>query len=116
MFHLTAIKLDDDLDFDLYKVISFVKETLETPSINTQQSTLVINMGLHYVYTINFTAYQSLLEHFLDLIFVNHTLEERGTPRYKTNIIWKTTTQIMKERGSYYQDTSYKFLTTQVGD
>jgi len=108
------VKIWDDFDFDWHKVISPIKETLDAPSINNKQSTVVFNMGLHYTYTINFTVYQNLIEHFLDIIFVNQTLENRGIPKYRTNIIWKTNTQTKKELGDDLQDTSSRFMTAPV--
>lgn len=107
---------NDDFDFDAERVISFIKQALELPRMNTPDSTLVLNQGLHYLDTVNFTTYQGLLERVLDLFFVNQTIDSQGKaqPRYKTNLIWKTTTNFKKENAKDPNQTAYRFFTMQV--
>ncbi|XP_020916504.1 uncharacterized protein LOC110253894 [Exaiptasia diaphana] len=109
------LKRNDDLDIDVERIVSYIKKTLDQPSINTEHSTLVLNLGLHYAVTVNFSTYQYVLERVLDLFFANQTLEHQGRQRarYKTNIIWKTTSQIKKENAGSLNETSNRFFTAQ---
>jgi hypothetical protein len=76
-------------------------------------STLLLNLGLHFVMTINFTTYQKLIDHVITLL----TEKKPGSEHdlwYEAKVIWKTTTAIMKENASDRQLTHFHFLTSQV--
>ncbi|KXJ28958.1 uncharacterized protein LOC110252311 [Exaiptasia diaphana] len=109
------IQRNDDLDLDIDRVVSYIKEVLEEPLYDRENTALVLNIGLHCVMSVNFSSYQILLEKVLDLLFVNQTLTSKGKlqPRYKTTVIWKTTTQIRKENGDSLNLTDVRFYTTQ---
>lgn len=85
-------------------------------------STMVLNLGLHYVQNINFSQYQELIDRTIALFKgVNFTSNGTSWRNFKGNLIWKTTTAINKEKYGdprrmkmHRQD--IRFLTYQVGE
>lgn len=107
-------KEDDDLDFSPGRVIDDILKVLQEPYMQTEESMLFLNLGLHFPIGINFTTYQRL---FQDLI---HSLKETEVdslgirvPKYKAKVIWKTSTAIRKEKASAKNMTHWRFFTTQ---
>ncbi|KAK2560940.1 hypothetical protein P5673_016057 [Acropora cervicornis] len=105
---------DDDLDFDPQRVIIKILEVLDEPFMQTENSVLLLNLGLHFPIGINFTTYQGLID---DLIrSVKETeVDSRGirVPLYKAKVIWKTSTAIHKENAPSKNTTNWRFFTTQ---
>lgn len=52
---------DDDLDFQHGKVIKTILSVLQRPEMQRKGSVLLLNLGLHFPISINFTTYQSLI-------------------------------------------------------
>ena len=106
---------DDDLDFDPQRVIIKILEVLDEPFMQTENSVLLLNLGIHFPIGINFTTYQGLID---DLIrSVKETeVDSRGVrvPLYKAKVIWKTSTAIHKENAPSKNTTNWRFFTTQV--
>ena len=106
---------DDNLDFQPGKVIKTILSVLQRPEMQHQESVLLLNLGIHFPISVNFTTYQRLIG---DLI---NTLKEtkdnsqgRRVPKYKAKIIWKSSTAIHKENANVKNKTSWRFFTTQV--
>ncbi|XP_031560933.1 uncharacterized protein LOC116296952 [Actinia tenebrosa] len=109
--HKRAIEEYDVLDFDEKRVIKSIRDVLSDPDMDSN-STLLLNLGLHFVMTINFTTYQKLIDHVIDML----TEKKPGSEHdlwYKSRVVWKTTTAIMKENASQKQVTHFRFLTSQ---
>lgn len=106
---------DDNLDFQPGKVIKTILSVLHRSEMQQQGSVLLLNLGLHFPISVNFTTYQRLIG---DLI---NTLKEtkvnshgRRVPKYKAKIIWKSSTAIHKENAKVKNKTHWRFFTTQV--
>lgn len=106
---------DDDLDFEPKRVIVKILEILDEPFMQTEESVLLLNLGLHFPIGINFTTYQGLIN---DLIrsLKETVVDSRGirVPTYKAKVIWKTSTAIHKENARAKNTTNWRFFTTQV--
>lgn len=85
----------DDKDFDPQQVVDLVRKVLEKPEMN-ENSAMVLNLGLHYIESTNFTNYCQLLNGVIDLL--NERNAETGDLKHKARIIWKTTTSMNKEK------------------
>lgn len=112
MFLQRAIEEYDDLDFDEERVLKSIRDVLSDPDMDSN-STLLLNLGLHFVMTINFTTYQKLIDHVIDML----TEKKPGSDHdfwYQSRVVWKTTTAIRKENASDKQLTHFRFLTSQV--
>ena len=60
-------ELEGDLDFRPEKVHEVVIEVLRKSEMEQEESTLLLNLDVHYVRSINFTTYQKLID---DLILI----------------------------------------------
>ena len=105
-------KLEGGLDFRPEKVHKEVIDVLRSPEMQKEESTLLLNLALHYVRSINFTSYQKLID---DLILI---LKAKGQgeriSQYPAKIIWKSSTAICKEKYAKRRLTHLRFATSQV--
>jgi len=106
---------DDELDFMPDKVIETMLRVLQKPQMQREDSALLVNLGIHFPISINFTTYQRLI---VDLI---HRLKEtevdlkgKTVLKFRAKVIWKTSTAIHKEKSGMKNKTCWRFLTTQV--
>ena len=108
------IALESDLDFRPEKVIETVVNVLRKPEMQKEESTLLLNLGLHFSKTVNFTTYQRLIDDLI-LILKEKELSQGGiVPKYKCKIIWKSSTAICKEQATSSKRTDFRFYTSQV--
>ncbi|KAK3714380.1 hypothetical protein QZH41_020627, partial [Actinostola sp. cb2023] len=106
-----AIILDDNLDFEEDRVLNTMRELLTHPDMNDNpNSTLLLNIGLHFVMTLNFTTYQKFIDH---VIYMLSRPGDDFESWYKAKVIWKTTTAIYKENAKEKNSTHFRFLTSQ---
>ena len=82
----------DDLDFDHNRIVDDIKRVLELPEMS-QNSIMVLNLGLHYLGATNFSNYIKLLRSVVG-VFKNRQREGKKCAR----MIWKTTTEISKHK------------------
>jgi len=109
------IARERDLDFRPEKVIENIVNVLRRPEMQQKESVFLLNLNLHFVGKINFTAYQKLID---DLILTFKTDEFSPGERllkYKAKIIWKSSTAVCIETtSSTLNTTEARFFTTQV--
>ena len=86
------------LDFDYKQIVVDLRKQLEDPTMD-EHSVLLINLGLHYVDSTNFSNYQKLLDGILNL-FNEKIQGEDGKEilKHRARIIWKTSTAVSKEK------------------
>ena len=101
-------ELEGDLDFRPEKVHEVVIDVLRKPEMQQEESTLLLNLAVHYVRSINFTTYQKLID---DLILV---LKAKGLLEYSAKIIWKSSTAVCMEKYAKGILTHFRFMTSQV--
>ncbi|XP_046864447.1 uncharacterized protein LOC124458480 [Xenia sp. Carnegie-2017] len=96
----------DDYDFRPNIVIYYIKKVLGSELIKRKENVFMLNFGLHYVRSVNFTTFKKLVD---DVIVV---LQNR-TKELKTNatFVWKTTTAI---RQGLRHNTAWRFYTQQM--
>ena len=108
------MELERDLDFQPEKVIKTVINVLLQPEMQQEKSTLLLNLVLHFVRSVNFTTYQKLID---DLILDLKTLgfPQRGRiSEYAAKIIWKSSTAICNEKYATRRLIYLRFATSQV--
>ena len=101
-------ELEGDLDFRPEIVHEVVIDVLRKPEMQQEESTLLLNLAVHYVRSINFTTYQKLID---DLILV---LKAKGLLEYSAKIIWKSSTAVCMEKYAKGILTHFRFMTSQV--
>ena len=101
---------DDDLDFRPEIVIENIQKVLNSSEMEREGSLMVLNNGIHFVMSLNFTTYQELIRNLI------HSLKKtrENNLNYTAKIIWKTTTAIRQEINNEKNTTSWRFFTAQV--
>lgn len=106
---------DDNLDFQPGKVIKTIQSVLQSPEMQQQESVLLLNLGLHFPISVNFTTYQRLISDLINTLKeTNENSQGRRVPKYKAKVIWKSSTAIHKENAEVKNETNWRFFTTQV--
>ena len=108
-------KTDDDLDFMPGKVLEAIRNVLNRTELQRQTSVLLLNLGLHYPVSVNFTTFQRIIGDVINILKETE-LNPQGkeVPKYKAKVIWKSTTALCKHKGRIPNSTDSRFLTTQV--
>ncbi|XP_022778069.1 uncharacterized protein LOC111319553 [Stylophora pistillata] len=99
----------DDKDFDPQQILDHIRGVLELPEMD-ENSAMILNLGLHYMESTSFANYRILLKGVTELL--NQREKKSGKLRYKTRVIWKTTTSMNKEKdiGSRLKSDWQRFL------
>ena len=108
------IALESDLDFRPGKVIETVVNVLRKPEMQKEESTLLLNLVLHFSKTVNFTTYQRLIDDLILVLKEKELSQGEIVPKYKCKIIWKSSTAICKDQASSSKRTDFRFYTSQV--
>ncbi|KAK2561054.1 hypothetical protein P5673_016187 [Acropora cervicornis] len=98
---------NDDLDFRPEIVIENIHKVLNSPEMQTEGSLMVLNNGLHYPLSVNFTTYQGLIRNLIRSL----KRTEDNKINYQAKIIWKTTTAVRQEKHRSNKATSWRFFT-----
>ena len=108
-------KEDDNLDFQPDKVKKTILSVLQRPEMQRQESVLLLNLGLHFPVSVNFTTYQRLIGDLINTLTETRVNSQgRRVPKYKAKVIWKSSTAIHKENAEVKNKTNWRFFTTQV--
>ena len=106
---------DDNLDFQPREVIETITSVLRRPEMQRKDSVLLLNLGLHFPISINFTTYQRFIGDVINTLKETEVnLQGIRVPKYKAKVIWKSTTAIHKENAEVKNKTNWRFFTTQV--
>lgn len=108
-------KQDDDEDFRPIKVLDGIRNVLSTPEMQRKGSVLLLNLGLHYPVSVNFTTYQKVIADVIKIL-KDTKINSQGkrVRKYNAKVIWKSTTAICKHKGRYPHKTNNRFFTPQV--
>ena len=101
---------NDDLDFRPEIVIENIHKVLNSSEMQTEGSLMVLNNGLHYPLSVNFTAYQGLIRNLIRSL----KRTEENKIDYQAKIIWKTTTAVKQEKHPSNKAPSWRFFTAPV--
>ena len=82
-----------------------------------ERSAIILNFGLHFVESVNFSNYRQLIDGLVNVLQGKHkAMRSNVTQRkYRGTVIWKTTTAINKEKASNIHLGHKRFITQQVG-
>ena len=58
----------DEKDFSIRRVLTEIFHVIDQPFMDNANSVLVLNLGLHYVHTINFSSYKTLIDKTIRLL------------------------------------------------
>ena len=106
---------DDDLDFSPIKVLDPIRSVLGRQEMQRKDSVLLLNLGLHYPVSLNFTAYQKVIADVIKILKDTKINSEGKTvPKYNAKIIWKSTTAICKHKARNPAGTGERFFTPRV--
>ena len=108
------INLERNLDFRPDKVIETIVNVLRTPEMQREESTLLLNLVLHFAKSVNFTTYQRLIDDLILVLKAKEISQGEMVPKYRAKIIWKSSTAICKEKASSSKRTEFRFYNTQV--
>ena len=104
-------KENDDLDFRPELVIENIHKVLKSSEMQTEGSLMILNIGVHYPQSVNFTTFQGLIRNLI------HSLKKKENKmNHRAKIIWKTTTSIHREYFKKKNVTSWRFITAKVGE
>lgn len=111
----TAAKnADDNLDFNLLRVATEVLDVISKPFFD-KDSVILLNAGLHYLESTNFSNYQKTISSLIRLFQETKMVTRAdGNLLFPGEMIWRTTTALNKEKldGKHIQ--ARRFLTYQV--
>ena len=102
-------------DFQQDVVISGIRGILSRPDVNITDTVFILNLGHHFVKTVNFSTFQRVVQGVISLLSETTTDPNGETvPKYRSRFIWKTSTAIHKERGHYNQASAFRFFSYPV--
>lgn len=106
---------DDDLDFDDVRVISELDDVISHP-IFDQNSAILLNAGLHYLESSNFSNYRKVVDGIVRLFDRGKVLQPLWPDMkvFPGKVVWRTTTSLHKEKLDSKHLQARRFLTSQV--
>ncbi|PFX19399.1 hypothetical protein AWC38_SpisGene16185 [Stylophora pistillata] len=106
---------NDDLDFSSEKVIETIKDVLRRREMQRRDSVLLLNLGIHFPISVNFSTFQRLVGDLINVLKETR-INSQGdrVPKYPAKVIWKSSTAIHKEKAEVKNKTNWRFFTTQV--
>lgn len=110
--NVTAAKRQfDNLDYNNERVLENFRRIVYDPQMD-ENSAIILNFGLHFVESTNFTNYKKLIVGLVRVL--KNDLISNGTKRiYRGTVIWKATTAINKEKASNTHLGHKRFITQQ---
>ena len=110
-----AKKKTDDYDYLNERVLQSFRRIVYDPQMD-ENSAIIMNFGLHFVESTNFTNYKKLIDGLVKVLTDEETDAASNVtrPKFRGTVIWKTTTAINKEKASNIHLGHKRFLTHQV--
>jgi len=110
-----AKKKTDDYDYRNERVLQSFRRIVYDPQMD-ENSAIIMNFGLHFVESTNFTNYKKLIDGLVKVLTDEETDAASNVtrPKFRGTVIWKTTTAINKEKASNIHLGHKRFLTQQV--
>ena len=91
-------KGSDDRDFNQTIVLEEIQKVLDSLNMTGNQSVFFFNVGIHYSLSLNFTAYQMLIDGIIGFLRRDTGTENKGMLSSRTLSIWRSNTSIEVER------------------
>ena len=111
-------KGSDDRDFNQTIVLEEIQKVLDSLNMTGNQSVFFFNVGIHYSLSLNFTAYQMLIDSIIEILRRDTGTENESALSSRALSIWRSNAAIEAER---FKDcfpqvnyTAWRFFTNQV--
>lgn len=111
-------KGSDDRDFNQTIVFEEIQKVLDSLNMTGNQSVFFFNVGIHYSLSLNFTAYQMLIDSIIEILRRDTGTENEGALSSRALHIWRSNAAVEAER---FKDcfpqvnyTEWRFFTNQV--
>ena len=111
-------KGSDDRDFNQTIVLEEIQKVLNSLNMTGNQSVFFFNVGIHYSLSLNFTAYQMLIDSIIEILRRDTGTENEGALSSRALSIWRSNAAVEVER---FKDcfpqanyTEWRFFTNQV--
>jgi len=103
------------LPINITRVLDAIARVIYLPQMNDEKSAIILNHGLHFITSTNFSTYRQVIDGIVDL-FKATKVNERGEieSKFKGKMIWKTNAAIHRERLRSPHNHKRRFLTRQV--
>ena len=113
--NVSAAKIaDDNLDFNYMRVASEVLDIITKPFFD-KNSVILLNAGLHYLESTNFSNYQKTISSLIKLFDETRMVRRaNGKPLFPGEMVWRTTTALNKQKLDAKHIQARRFLTYQV--
>lgn len=102
------------LPINVSRVLDAIAKVIHLPQMNNEKSVILLNHGLHFMTSTNFTTYREVINGIIDLFKETRTDNKGKELKFRGKVIWKTTSAIHRERLRYPHHHKRRFLTRQV--
>ena len=102
------------LPINVSRVLDAIAKVIHLPQMNNEKSVILLNHGLHFMTSTNFTTYREVVDGMVDLFKEIRTDNKGKELKFRGKVIWKTTSAIHRERLRYPHHHKRRFLTRQV--
>ena len=102
------------LPINVSRVLDAIAKVIHLPQMNNEKSVILLNHGLHFMTSTNFTTYREVVDGIVDLFKETRTENKGKELKFRGKVIWKTTSAIHRERLRYPHHHKRRFLTRQV--
>ena len=103
------------LPINITRVLEAIANVIHSPHMNDKNSVILLNHGLHFITSTNFSTYRVVIDRIVDL-FKGTKKNDQGEEelKFKGKVIWKTNAAIHRERLRLPHHHKRRFLTRQV--
>ncbi|XP_020618373.1 uncharacterized protein LOC110056252 [Orbicella faveolata] len=102
------------LPINITRVLDAIARVIHLPQMNDEKSVIILNHGLHFITSTNFSTYRQVIDGIVDLFKATKVNEKRGIElKFKGKMIWKTNAAIHRERLRSPHNHKRRFLTRQ---
>ena len=103
------------LPINITRVLDAIASVIHLPQMNNEKSVIILNHGLHFITSTNFSTYREVIDGIVNL-FKETKVNDAGPVelKFKGKLIWKTTAAIHRERLRWPHIHKRRFLTRQV--
>ena len=103
------------LPINITRVLNAIARVIYLPRMNNEKSVIILNHGLHFITSTNFSTYRQVIDGIVDLFKETKVSDDgRIELKFKGKTIWKTNAAIHRERLRYPHLQKRRFLTRQV--
>lgn len=103
------------LPINITRVLDAIANVIHSPHMNDKKSVIVLNHGLHFITSTNFSTYREVIDGIVELFKkTKENYEGVEELKFKGKMIWKTNAAIHRERLKLPHHHKRRFLTQQV--